>query len=241
MDDVWNPWHGCHKYSEGCRNCYVYRRDESIGKDASIIEKTGSFELPVKRSRGGDYKLAPGRTIYTCMTSDFFIEEADEWRMDAWRMIKERQDIPFIIITKRIVRFADCIPSDWGEGYPNVTIGCTVENQRQCDIRLPIFNRVPIQNRFIVCEPLLENIELIYYLNSSIQFVTVGGESGESARNCDYSWVLHIREQCMAKNVAFHFKQTGANFIKDGKRYQVPREKQGSQAQKAGIDTPVLG
>ena len=31
---IWNPWHGCRKYSEGCERCYVYRRDESIGKDA---------------------------------------------------------------------------------------------------------------------------------------------------------------------------------------------------------------
>lgn len=234
--DAWNPWHGCHKYSEGCKNCYVYRRDESIGKDASVIQKTGSFQLPLKRRRGGDYKLLPGRTIYTCMTSDFFIEEADQWRMEAWKMIKERHDVSFIIITKRIVRFADCIPPDWGQGYPNVTIGCTVENQKQCNIRLPIFNKMPIRKKFIICEPLLGNIELINYLNSSIQYVTVGGESGDLARSCDYSWILNIRKQCIAKHVPFHFKQTGANFIKDGKRYKIPRVKQESQARRANID-----
>lgn len=238
--EAWNPWHGCHKYSEGCKNCYVYRRDESIGKDASVITKTGSFELPLKRSRGGEYKLSPGSTIYTCMTSDFFIEEVDVWRPEAWRMIKERQDVSFIIITKRILRFADCIPPDWDEGYPNVTIGCTVENQKQCDIRLPVFNEVPIKNKFIICEPLLEDIHLKDYLNPSIKNVIVGGESGESARSCDYSWILNIRKQCIEKNVPFHFKQTGANFIKDGKRYQIPRVKQQSQARKANIDTSSI-
>ncbi|MEN6339375.1 MAG: DUF5131 family protein, partial [Clostridiaceae bacterium] len=32
----WNPWHGCHKYSAGCQNCYVYRMDDRHGKDAGI-------------------------------------------------------------------------------------------------------------------------------------------------------------------------------------------------------------
>jgi protein gp37 len=235
--DTWNPWHGCRKYSEGCQNCYVYRRDESIGKDASIIEKTGSFDLPVRWKRDGEYKLVSGSTIYTCLTSDFFIEEADQWRNEAWDMIRHRNDIPFFIITKRIARFMECIPSDWGEGYPNVTIGCTVENQKQCNFRLPIFNKVPIISKCIICEPLLENIELFEYLNLSIKNVVVGGESGEKARCCDYSWIMNIREQCLSKNVPFHFKQTGANFIKDGRHYAVPRQMQMAQAKRANIDT----
>ena len=44
---LWNPWHGCTKCSPGCRNCYVYRRDAEFGKDASIVKKTASFNLPV--------------------------------------------------------------------------------------------------------------------------------------------------------------------------------------------------
>ena len=49
---VWNPWHGCRKYSEGCLHCYVYRRDESVGKDASVVAKTASFSDAVKKDRG---------------------------------------------------------------------------------------------------------------------------------------------------------------------------------------------
>ena len=44
---LWNPWHGCTKCSPGCQNCYVYRRDAEFGKDASIVKKTASFNLPV--------------------------------------------------------------------------------------------------------------------------------------------------------------------------------------------------
>ena len=151
-------------------------------------------------------------------------------------MIKLRSDISFFIITKRIARFMDCIPPDWGDGYTNVTIGCTVESQNQCDLRLPVFNQVPIRNKFIICEPLLENLEISKYLNPSIQKVVVGGESGEQARPCDYSWILNIRKQCIDCNILFHFKQTGANFIKDRRHYCVPRNMQMVQAHKANID-----
>ena len=78
---IWNPWHGCHKISPGCRNCYVYRRDGTFGKDSSIVSRTGAFDLPLKRNRQKEYKLtAEDNPVYTCMTSDFFIEEADGWR-----------------------------------------------------------------------------------------------------------------------------------------------------------------
>ena len=48
MEVTYNCWHGCHKKSEGCMHCYVYRRDESIGKDANIVYKTASFNMPVR-------------------------------------------------------------------------------------------------------------------------------------------------------------------------------------------------
>ena len=112
MDGCWNPWHGCKKYSEGCKNCYVYRRDESIGKNPSIIEKNKDFDLPLKKKRDGSYKIPDGETVFTCMTSDFFIEEADIWRDEIWEIIKERSNVFFMIITKRIERFLECIPDD---------------------------------------------------------------------------------------------------------------------------------
>jgi len=235
--DIWNPWHGCIKYSEGCKNCYVYRRDDSIGKDASQVTRTSYFDLPLKRGRDGQYKIPPGSTLYTCMTSDFFIEQADEWRTEIWNIIRTRSDVLFFIITKRILRFYDCIPDDWGSGYPNVSIVCTIENQKQCDIRFPFFNTLPIAGKFIACEPLLSDIDMSAYLNPSIAQVLAGGESGPKARICDYDWILHIRAQCVERNIPFYFKQTGARFKKDGKLYYVRRKYQHSQARKAGINT----
>ena len=131
---IWNPWHGCTKYSAGCQNCYVYRIDATHGHNSTTVQKTAAFSLPMQRTRGGTLKLQPtGEPVYTCLSSDFFLAAADDWRTDIWAMIRFRSDLQFFIITKRIVRAAACFPPDWGTGYPNVTICCTAENQQTAD------------------------------------------------------------------------------------------------------------
>lgn len=233
----WNPWHGCHKISAGCLNCYVYRIDARHGRDASNVVRNREFDLPLRKTRKGEWKIPAGETVYTCFSSDFFVEEADPWRAEAWAIMKARPDLHFFMITKRIHRFFDCIPADWGEGYSNVTICCTVENQAMADYRLPIYLQAPIRYKALACEPLLEPIDLEGYLqDGSIQALVAGGESGENARPCDYSWILSLRAQCIRTGVDFRFKQTGANFIKDGRQYAVPRKLQHSQAYHAGIN-----
>ena len=235
---VWNPWHGCKKISPGCLNCYVYRRDAEFGKDSSIVARTSGFCLPVKRSRNGEYKLRPdGERVYTCMTSDFFLEEADEWRPEAWRMIRERSDLEFVIITKRIHRFHVGLPEDWGEGYGNVMVCCTCENQKMADTRLPVFLKLPVRHRSIIHEPMLEAVDIRQYLaTGSIEQVTCGGESGLEARICDYAWILNTRRQCVEFDVPFWFKQTGATFRMEKRVYRIARSDQMSQAAKAGIN-----
>ena len=126
------------------------------------------------------------------------------------------------------------------EGYENVHICCTVENQRQADIRLPVYCKVPIRHKSIICSPLLGPIDLRPYLSDSMEEVVVGGESGEEARVCDYSWVLDLRQQCVEAGVPFHFMQTGARLLKDGKCYRIPRKHQHSQARAAGIDFMIV-
>jgi protein gp37 len=215
----------------------VYKRDEIIGKDASVIEKTASFFEPVKRLRCGEYKLKSGAEVYACMTSDFFIEEADAWSSEIWDMIKQRNDIHFNIITKRIVRVMDCLPKDWARGYNNVTIGCTIENQKQAELRLPVFQKLPVKSKFIICEPLLEDLYIHQFLGRWITYLSVGGESGPHARVCNYDWILRIRRQCIDSGVAFIFRQTGANFVKDGRNFKIPRNQQVIQASRANINT----
>lgn len=236
MEVTWNLWHGCTKYSEGCKHCYVYRGDAKYNRNSSDVKKTKNFNLPIAKNRKGDYKYPPKTFFWLCFTSDFLLEDADSWREDAWDIIRLRSDCHFLFITKRITRFMQCIPSDWGDGWDNVTIVCTCENQKRANERLPVFLSLPIKHKCIASEPLLEEINLSPYLNESIEQVIVGGESGYYARPCKYDWILKIRKDCIDKNVNFHFKQTGTHFIKDSKMFTVERKLQHSQARKANIN-----
>ena len=231
---MWNPWRGCKRCSDGCLYCYIHKGDAKRGVDTSIIEKTKDFTKPIEQLKNGDFKMKPG-IVYTCFSTDFLIEEADAWRPECWQMMKKRQDCTFLFLTKRIERFMDCIPDDWGEGYENVVVCCTIENQKSADRRLAIFNRLPIKHKCITAQPLIEATDIERYLDG-IELVVVGGESDRNARALDYAWVLNIREQCIQKNVSFEFRQCGTHFIKEGKAYKLQTKDLCAQARKAGID-----
>lgn len=239
MSVSWNPWHGCRKVSEGCRHCYVYRQDARHGKDSSDVVRTSAFDLPVRRSRDGRFKVPSGQLVYTCFTSDFLVAEADVWRTEAWEMMRLRHDLRFFFITKRIDRLMEVLPPDWGAGWENVVVGCTVENQRMADYRLPLLLEAPLRHKLIVCAPLLGQIDLAAYLLPGIEEVSAGGESGNEARTCDYDWVLDLRRQCVAADIPFLYHQTGARLLKDGRLYRIGRAWQHRQARKAGIDYKV--
>lgn len=236
MSVSWNPWHGCRKISEGCRNCYVYRQDGAHDRDSREVRQTSMFNLPVRRGRDGRFKVPAGEMVYTCFTSDFLLPEADAWRAEAWEMMRLRSDLRFMFFTKRVDRLREVLPPDWGEGYENVVVGCSVENQAAADYRLPLFLDAPLRHRLVVCAPLLGPLDLTVYLTPAIEEVSAGGESGNEARPCDYDWVMSLREQCVAADVSFCFHQTGARFVKDGHLYRIRRSYQHSQARKAGID-----
>jgi protein gp37 len=73
------------------------------------VEKTASFDLPLRRGKYGQYKLQPSDgVVFTCFTSDFFHEDADRWRPEAWEIMRIRKDLSFFFVTKRPERF---IPS----------------------------------------------------------------------------------------------------------------------------------
>ena len=85
----WNPWHGCKKVSPGCKNCFVYKMDKRYGRDTTIITKgKTTYELKNK-------DIPQGSLIKLCFSSDFFIEEADEWREGCWDFIRRRKDCTF--------------------------------------------------------------------------------------------------------------------------------------------------
>ncbi len=237
MHDIWNPWHGCKKCSEGCEHCYMYFLDRVRDSDPSEVTRTQGFLYPLQKNRSGGYKIRSGELIRVCMTSDFFVEEADAWRNDAWEIMRERSDVKFYLLTKRPQRVHDCLPAWWGGGLENVMFNVTCENQRRADERIPILLDLPFKHKGIMCAPFLGPVSVSRYLSGGqIEQVICGGENYDGARPCDFAWVKQLRDECAASDVTFCFIETGTVFIKDGKRYRIPdKRKQSEQAFRSGV------
>ena len=223
MHDIWNPWHGCHKISEGCQHCYMYFLDAQRDQDGSRIYKTANFNYPLQRDRHGAFKIKSGEHIRVCLTSDFFLEEADQWRDAAWRIIGERPDVVFYLLTKRPQRVRDHLPKDWGDGWENVFFGVTAENQRRADERVPILLELPFRHKGVTVAPFIGEVSLAPYLATGhIEEVLSGGENYDGARPCRFEWVQRLHSECRQYNVNFNWFETGTVLIKDGKTYRLP-------------------
>lgn len=238
MHDIWNPWHGCKKCSEGCQNCYMYFLDRMRNQDGSNIYRTkNGFRYPLQKNRQGKYKVQSGEMIRVCMTSDFFLAEADEWRPEAWDIIRQRPDVKFFLLTKRPERVVTCLPTDWGDGWDNVFFNVTCENQRRADERIPLLFQLPFKHKGIMTAPLIGAIDIEQYLQSGIiEQVLCGGENYDGSRPCHYDWVKQLSEQCRKYDVTFDFIETGSVFVKDGKTYHLPdKQLQSQQAFRSGL------
>ena len=242
-DLIWNPWHGCHKYSEGCQNCYAFFLDKRYGRDTSAVVKNKSgFDLPIKKDKNGNYKMPTGANVRVCMASDFFLEEADEWRAEAWDIIRRRPDLMFSLLTKRADRIKDHLPVDWGDGWDNVTFAVSCENQKRLDERMPYLMNVPAKHRWISLKPFIGEVDLDGYLSDGkVEWVLAGGENYLGVRPLHYEWVKKAYDACVKHGVQFTFGQTGNIFIKDGKEYKIRnRTEQMVQALKSGLNYPAV-
>ena len=237
---IWNPWHGCHKVSEGCLNCYMYCLDAKRGIDTSRVFRTQNFAMPLARDRNGGWKIAPGMELLVGLSTDFFVEEADAWRAEAWDVIRRRPDVVFRLLTKRASRIRDCLPPDWGDGYENVMLQVTCENQRRADERLPILLDLPARHRGFMAAPLLGPVDAARWLDTGlVEQVLCGGENYGGARPCRYEWVKDLSDQCRARDVQFDFIETGTLFVKDGTTYRIPDKRmQSRQAYLSGLSVP---
>lgn len=238
MHDIWNPWHGCVKCSEGCQNCYMFFLDRMRDRNGAEIYKTkAGFDYPLQKQRGGGYKIRSGELIRVCMTSDFFLEEADAWRGEAWEIIRQRPDVKFFLLTKRPQRVEQCLPKDWGAGFENVMLNVTCENQRRAEERIPILKALPFRHKGVMCAPLVGEVRMEQYLgDGEIEQVICGGENYDGARPCHFDWVKTLYNACVKHDITFCFIETGTVFIKDNKRYYMPKKQvQSEMAYKSGM------
>lgn len=226
----------------------MFRDKERYGQDPNVVirSRPPTFDKPLKWQREAERgdRVGHDRLVFTCSWSDWFIEEADAWRDDAWAIVKACPLLTFQVLTKRADRIAGHLPGDWGAGYPNCWGGVSVEDQAAANTRIPEILETPWALRFLSVEPLLAPVDLArstpcgYYCDESVghvdhQFcqeskgngsgigwVIVGGESGNTtgkylARPCNIDWVRSVVRQCDAAGVPCWAKQLGSRPFSD--------------------------
>ncbi len=234
---TWNCWVGCDKASPACASCYAEREMNRWGRAFNVVQRTSeqSWGDPARwNARLDPSSPMRDRLVFTCSFSDFFHEAADEWRDDAWDVIRSCRQLVFQILTKRPERIREHLPRDWGLGWSNVWLGVSVENPA-FEWRIRELVEIPARLRFLSAEPLLREISLARWLGAGqpslitdspyspqggIGWVIVGGESvgrpGHPPRSMHPAWVQKIWDAAWASGVPFFFKQVGGRQRVDG-------------------------
>jgi protein gp37 len=200
---TWNPWYGCRKVSPACAHCYAEREMTRYGKDFNRVTraKDASFFAPLRWKEP--------RRIFTCSWSDFFIEEADAWRAEAWNVIAQTPRHTYMVLTKRIDRLAGELKT-YGPRLVDVKIpanawmGASVETMRQ-EGRVAALRKIEATVRFLSIEPMLGPMHRLDL--EGIDLVIVGTESGSGARPTDLMWIRELQNLCKSEQVAFFVKQ----------------------------------
>lgn len=202
---TWNPITGCSKISEGCKNCYaeiMTRRLCAMGQKkyingflVTMHEETLAEPLLWKKSCD----------IFVCSMSDIFHKDVSfEFVDKIMQTIKKTPQHNYQILTKRPERMAEYFQTR--QIPQNVWLGTTIEN-KVVKHRIDILRKLPATIRFLSCEPLLEDLGELNLEN--INWVIVGGESGNCARKIEKNWIVSIKEQAEKQKSAFFFKQWG--------------------------------
>jgi len=251
-DSTWNPWVGCTKISAACDHCYA---EEWAGRFGQVQwgdnprkrTSDANWRKPRKWNRDAEKSGKP-HFVFCASLADVFDNQVPiEWRRDLWELIAETPHLTWLLLTKRPQNIAKMLPNPgqhysrggpaWGEGWPNVWLGTTVESQEAADRNIPALLAVPAVKRFLSCEPLLGPVRLddictgYYFTNvltgemwhedadgfvhgrdnkgQRIDWVIAGGESGPQARPSHPDWFRSLRDQCAEADVPFLFKQWG--------------------------------
>jgi protein gp37 len=160
------------------------------------------------------YGWKRSRTVFVNSMSDLFHEDVPiDFIQRVFTVMRETPQHTYQVLTKRshrLRRLADDL--QWP---PNVWMGVSVESARYL-FRVDHLRSVPAAVKFISAEPLLGPLGQVEL--DGIDWVIAGGESGPHARAMDISWVRGLRDQCIAADVSFFFKQWGGRTPKIGGR-----------------------
>ena len=202
---TWNPVTGCSKISLGCKNCYAERMTRRL-RAMGCRNYARAFRLTVhEHALSLPTTWTRPRTVFVNSMSDLFHEEVPvDFILRVFEVMRTTPQHTFQILTKRSTRLQDLSPIlTWPH---NVWLGVSVENADYI-YRIQQLKETGARVKFVSFEPLLGLIPSIDL--DGIDWVIVGGESGPQARPMDRFWVEAIRDQCLAADVPFFFKQWG--------------------------------
>ncbi len=233
-DHTLNLWEGCTKLSPACDGCYAEAERAKRFKTVKWGNHPRRRMSPATRNQchkwqrnAAKFYEEHGRKqrVFVNSLSDIFDNKVpQEWREEHYQQAKDCPDLIFIWLTKRPQNVKKFSPDDWGNGYKNVWLGTTVENQQEADRRIPILLDTPAKLRFLSCEPLLGPVDFYKTgdampmnchpwrngpILQGIHWIICGGESGPGARPMHPDWARSLREQCQQAGVPFLFKQWG--------------------------------
>lgn len=212
-DSTWSPWWGCTEISDGCRNCY-----------ARVITHGAWGNHPRKRT-SRDYWRQPllwnadaprfqreygrRRRVFGGHICDVFDNQAPpEWRSDMFKLLRETPNLYWQILTKRPQNITKMLPPDCGDGYPNVWLGISAEDEGNYRLRWPILARIPAALRFVSYEPALGPLGAIDIRVGVLpDWIICGGESGDNPREMHPQWARDVRDDCARLGIAFFMKQ----------------------------------
>lgn len=204
-DKTWNPITGCTKYSAGCAHCYaevMARRLKAMG----LKKYQNGFELSLhEEALNEPLNWKKAHNIFVCSMSDLFHKDVPfEFVDKIMRVIEMTPQYRYQILTKRAERMYEYFQTR--KVPDNVWLGVTVEC-RSVKSRIDLLRLIPAKIHFLSCEPLLESLGILDL--TGIEWVIVGGESGQSARPMKEEWVIEIKKQVENQNSVFFFKQWG--------------------------------
>jgi len=204
-ESTWNPLTGCTKISPGCKNCYAERMAKRLKAMGQGKYRNG-FKLTLHpESLNEPLRWKKPQMIFVNSMSDLFHKDVPaDFIQQVFDVMRQAHWHTFQVLTKRaerLLKLNDQI--DWPE---NVWMGVSVENQDYA-FRIDLLRQTHARVKFLSLEPLLGPLPALNL--KGIDWVIVGGESGPKARPIKHEWVTEIRDQCVAFDVPFFFKQWG--------------------------------
>jgi protein gp37 len=224
-DKTHNEWIGCQKVTEEeCGDCYAWRWAVRHGMQVwgglynSDRHLTKTHDNPRRWNREAA-QLGIRYKVFCASLSDVFEPhpEVKEARLKLWQLIEETPFLDWQILTKRPKFIRNLVPQSWLQNWPfNVWIGASAGIQRAANQRIPYLLELCAPVIFLSCEPLVQEITLVTYLQQQkINWVICGGYSGQQYRPMQLSWARKLLAECRAYDVAFFMKQLGSNYARE--------------------------